>query len=112
MIRILVAVPLDSKAIDLLNEIPEFEINEKTGLTPGRFLDEIRNADALVCGGSPRVTGKVLDAGSDLKLIIHSGQDSANMEEARRRHIEVRRITAGRAAGDEAIAVLKDFFNA
>jgi D-3-phosphoglycerate dehydrogenase len=112
MIRILVAASLSPRAIDLLNEIPEFEISERTGLTSEQLRDEIRNADALVIGGSPNVTAEILDAGADLKLIVSSGpSDRVDEASARRKRVEVRRVPAGRRADAGAIAVLKDFFN-
>ena len=52
MIRILVADRLSPKYLDLLNEIPEFEISERTGLSAAQLLEEIKNADALIISGS------------------------------------------------------------
>ncbi len=107
MIRILVAFPLDPKAIDQLNEIPEFEINAKSGLTPEQLLDEIRGTEALVSGGSPAVSASVLAAAADLKLIVNNGAPgTVDAEAARQRRIEVRSV-----AQDGTVAVLKDFFN-
>lgn len=107
MIRILVAFPLNAGALDLLNEIPEFEISEKPGLTPEQLLAEIRGTDALVCGGSPAVGGPVLAAAKDLKLVVNNGAaGDVDLEAARRRLIEVRRVSE-----DRTVAVLKDFFN-
>jgi phosphoglycerate dehydrogenase-like enzyme len=112
MIRILVAIPLNVQASDRLSEIPEFEISVKPGLTPGQFMDEVRNADALVFSGFPPMSEKLLDAGSNLKLVITcGGRDSVDQGAAKRRGIEVRRVTPDRASGSRAVAILKDFFN-
>ncbi len=112
MIRILVAIPLSPKVMDQLNEITEFEIIDRTGPGPEPWLDEIRNADALIFGGSPPVTEKLLAAGSHLRLVITcGGRASRDREAAERKHIELRRITAGRACGSKAVAILKEFFN-
>jgi phosphoglycerate dehydrogenase-like enzyme len=122
MIRILVTVPLSPGVIDTLNEIPEFEISVKTGLSAKQLLDEVPNADALVIGGSPFVGAEILDAGVDLKLILCSnGPGQIDEAVALRKHVEVRSIAAGgkikaekknRKADDtRAIAILKDFFN-
>jgi phosphoglycerate dehydrogenase-like enzyme len=107
MIRILVACPLNAEALENLNGIPEFEISERPGLTPEQLLDEIRGADALVCGGSPVAGGPALGAADGLKLIVDIGEPGGvDLEAAQRRRIEVRRVTE-----DRTIAVLKDFFN-
>lgn len=118
MIRILAILPLSPETTDTLSEIPEFEINAKTGLSSRQLLEEIRNVDVLVTGGAPFVSAEILAAAVDLKLII-AGQGSGQVDEAaaRRRHIEIRGITAsgggkGGPAGDsQAISILKDFFN-
>ena len=107
MIRILVACPLNAEALEQLNEIPEFEISERPGITPDQLLDEIRGADALVCGGSPAVSGTALAAAAGVKLIVDIGvPGGADLEAAQRRRIEVRRVSE-----DRTVAVLKDFFN-
>ncbi len=111
MIRILITIPLNPKAIDLLNEIPEFEINAWSGPT-GQWLDELQNADVLVCGDSLPATEKILSAGGNLKLVITSSlPGSVDQEAAKKKSVEVRHITAGRATGSQAVAILKDFFN-
>jgi len=122
MIRILVTVPLSTGVIDTLNEIPEFEISVRTGLSAQQLLAEIANADALVSGGSPFVSAEILAAGVDLKLILLSnGPGQVDEAAALRRHLEIRSFAAGATFGDgnengtaedtQAIAILKDFFN-
>jgi phosphoglycerate dehydrogenase-like enzyme len=114
MIRILVAVSLNARALDKLNEIPEFEVCMKADLTPERMLEEISQADALVCGGSPPVTATILEAAPGLKLIIPIGAAGCVDEAAAsKKGIVVRPVAAeGRGEAEAAITVLKDFFNA
>ena len=119
MIRILVADQLSPKALDLLNEIPEFEINERTGLSSAQLLEEIKNADALIVGGSLPLTAEILNRGGDLKLIVRSSDVSGpiDAEAARGRNIEIRTAVGHDTAenrdevGSDVIAILKDFFN-
>jgi len=109
MIRILVAERLNAKTLDLLNEIPEFEINEKTGLSPAQLLAEIQNADAMIAGASLALGDDIFKQGGDLKLVVRCGQGSGPLDrQAAQRHgVEIRED----AAGQETIAILKDFFN-
>jgi phosphoglycerate dehydrogenase-like enzyme len=123
MIRILVVDRLDPRALDLLNEIPEFEISEKTGLYPAQLLEEIKNADALVIDGSVPLTAEFLKSSRDLKLIVRSGHVSGPVDEAaaRRQNIEIRTAVghcSPQAAekmkdeiGVDVIVILKDFFS-
>jgi phosphoglycerate dehydrogenase-like enzyme len=122
MIRILVTVPLSAGVIDTLNEIPEFEISVRTGLSARQLLAEIANADALITGGSPFVSAEILAAGLDLKLILCSnGPVQVDEAAALRRHVELRNFTVGATAkagkkngaadDSQTIAILKDFFN-
>lgn len=73
MIRILLAASLDSRSIELLSEVPEFEIRVMPGLDEERLLEEVRAADALVCPGPLPAIGKLLEAGRDLKLVVQAG---------------------------------------
>ena len=119
MIRVLVADRLSPKSLDLLNEIPEFEISERTGLSSAQLLEEIKNADALIISGSLPLTAELLNRGVDLKLIVRSSDVSGPIDAAaaRSRNIEVRTAvghgTAGTkdGVGTDVIAILKDFFN-
>lgn len=123
MIRILVVDRLSPRALDLLNEIPEFEISEKTGLSSAQLLEEINNADALVISGSVPLTAELFKNSVDLKLVVRSSGVSGpiDAEAARRQKIEIRTALghgAPRAAekaqdeiGIDVIAILKDFFN-
>ncbi len=107
MIRILVAFHLNPEALDHLSEIPEFEISAKPGLTPGQLLEEMRATDALVCAGCPAVSETALAAATELKLIVDNGAPGGvDLEAARNRRIEVRRVSE-----DRTVAVLKEFFN-
>lgn len=123
MIRILVVDRLHPKTLDLLNEIPEFEISDRSGLSPAQLPEEIKNADALIISGALPLTAEILKSSNDLKLIVRSGDISApvDVEAARSRNIEVRtavgHVTARAAGktmdevGTDVIAILKDFFN-
>lgn len=123
MIRILIAEDLSSKTIDKLNEIPEFEIIEKAGLTPEKFAAEIKSVDAMVVGGTLLSPDAVNKGAENLKIIIVTGGKPNHVEPAlaNRQNIEIRYTPLPAAAGANAqgleregfdvIAILKDFFN-
>ncbi|MBU4269075.1 MAG: hypothetical protein KJ808_09555 [Acidobacteria bacterium] len=119
MIRILIADRLHAKTIDLLNEISEFEIIEKSGLTSAQLQEEIKNADAIIISGSMPLSEETFNQGGDLKLIVRSSDGSGPIDTAaaKRKNIEIRTAVGHsiaqpeETAGINAIAILKDFFN-
>jgi len=123
MIRILVVDRLSPKVLDLLNEIPEFEVSEKTGLSSAQLQEEIKNADAMIISGSIPLTEEILSGSGDLKLIVRSSGVSGPIDTAaaKRKNIEIRSAVGHSSAQPgnkteetveiDAIAILKDFFN-
>lgn len=123
MIRILIADRLNAKTIDLLNEISEFEIIEKPGLTSAQLLEEIKNADAMIIGGSMALNAETLSRSGDLKLIVRSSDGSGPIDAAaaQGKNIEIRTAVGPDTAQPgkkieetieiDVIAILKEFFN-
>ncbi|HSQ34661.1 MAG TPA: hypothetical protein VLQ89_01600 [Candidatus Binatia bacterium] len=126
MIRILSAGVLNAKTIERLNEIPEFEIIEKTAFNPEKLAAEMSNVDALVWSGASQPPAAVLAGALNLKLIILTAAEanSTHAPLANRNTIEIRStsrpsVPAGAAVAaeikdleeSEVIAILKDFFN-
>lgn len=116
MITILITDNLSTRTIDKLNEIPEFEISEKTNLTPEQFSTEIENIDALIISPTTLLTSAILKDAVNLKIIVLTG-DGPNLVDsamARRNNVEIR-ITPNdenqERHGLHVIAILKDFFN-
>jgi hypothetical protein len=73
--------------------------------------EEVSRADALICGDSLPLSGKILEAATDLKLIVPIGAlNHAEAAVAGEKGIAVSSVVAGGRA-EAAIAILKDFFN-
>jgi D-3-phosphoglycerate dehydrogenase len=121
MIKILIADDLSTRTIDKLNEIPEFEIIEKTNLSLEKLATEIKNVEAVVLNGTTLLTSAILKNAVNLKIIVltGSGSDHAHTEMARGKNIEVRCVPLLSSAtaenqernGMDVIVILKDFFN-
>lgn len=92
MIKVLLTDTLSQKAVELLKEIPEFEIVVKSGMTPGQLRQEIKNYEAVVVRGTTRLEGEVLEGAEHLRIIVNAGVglDNIDVDAARSRHIEVR----------------------
>jgi phosphoglycerate dehydrogenase-like enzyme len=126
MIRILIADDLNTRAIDKLNEIPEFEIIEQKNLIPEKLAVEIKNVDAIVVKGTTPLLPAILKSDVSLKIIILTGNgaNQADKAAARLKNIEIRStpLLPAQQAGaqtaenqehesSDVIAILKDFFN-
>jgi D-3-phosphoglycerate dehydrogenase len=94
LIKVLLADRFSQKAVELLKEIPEFEIIDN----PGRSLDQLKEepgvCEALVVSGASdvKLTGALLSRATNLKIIIKTGMeiDNIDLDYARSRNIEVR----------------------
>jgi D-3-phosphoglycerate dehydrogenase len=126
MIRILIANNFSTRIIDKLNEIPEFEIIEKTNLVPEKLATEIKNFDAVVLSGSTQLTSAILKGADNLKIIVLTGSEANHVDTkmTRRKNIEIRNTPSFSTSpactstaenqereGLDVIAILKDFFN-
>lgn len=94
MINVLLADTLSQKAVEFLNEIPEFEIFVKTGMNAAQLQEEIKNYEALVLSSisTLELNRDVLEKADRLKIIIKTGIgfDHIDTGYAASRHIEVR----------------------
>ena len=91
MIKVLLADTLNQRALERLGEIPEFEIDVKTGMDTAQFKAEIRNYEAVVIRGAP-LGKEILQEAKNLKIIVRAGIDLDNIdvEFAKSRNIEVK----------------------
>ncbi|MCK5055613.1 MAG: 3-phosphoglycerate dehydrogenase [Candidatus Aminicenantes bacterium] len=92
MIRILLADKLNLRVVELLREIPEFDIVEKISLKPDKLKEEIRNHDAAVVRSAVKLTSDILEHAQNLKIIVRAGigLDNVDVAYAGSRNIEVR----------------------
>lgn len=92
MIKVLLIDKLSQKAVELLNEIPEFEIVARRGMTPERLKEEIKIYEAVVVSNTTVLNRNILESARNLRVIVRTGIgfDTIDVEFARSRNIEVR----------------------
>ena len=92
MIKVLVADLISPKAIELLKEIPEFDIVEVADSHSSRMAAEIKNCEAIIAGGKTVFQNEMLAEAGNLKLIVKTGLKSDDIDEdfAAQKGIEVR----------------------
>jgi len=92
LIKVLVVDTLSQKAVELLKEIPEFEIVVKTKMNPGQLKKEIKNFEVIIANGTTALDREILEGARYLKIIIRTGieTDNIDVEFAQAKNIEVR----------------------
>lgn len=88
--RVLVTEQLAPRGLDALSEAG-FDVDERLGLSPEQLIDAVKGAAALIIRSATRVTGEVLDAGTDLVVVGRAGigLDNVDVEAATRRGVMV-----------------------
>ena len=91
MRKLLVADPLHPEAFEKLKTLPGLEVTLKTGMDEEELIKTIPGFEAIVVRSATKVTKKVIEAATDLKLIIRAGigLDNIDVEAARAKNIEV-----------------------
>jgi D-3-phosphoglycerate dehydrogenase len=79
--RVLASDPLAPEAVAAMRDAG-LEVDEKTDLTPEELLEEIGGYDAIVVRSATKVRAAVIDAGTNLKLIVRAGVGLDNVDVA------------------------------
>jgi (S)-sulfolactate dehydrogenase len=98
MSRVLVADDLSSQAVSILRAAG-LEVDVKVGLKPDELLAIVGQYDALAVRSATKVTAKVLDAGTRLKVVGRAGVgvDNVDLPAATRRGVVVMNTPGGSA---------------
>ncbi len=110
-VNILITDRIAEEGIELLrSELPAAHIDERLGLKPEQLKDIIGNYHALVVRSETQVTGDILAAASQLKIVGRAGVgvDNIDIETATRQGIMVVNSPTGNiiAAAEHTIAML------
>jgi len=92
LIKVLLTDTLNPEAVELLKEVPEFEVVVKNGMTPLQLKNEARHYEALVVDGQTAIDKEILENAGHIKLIVRTGigLDNIDVEAARVRNIVVK----------------------
>jgi len=109
--KILVADRIAQEGIDLLHaQLPEAEIDVRTGLKPEQLQEIIGNYTALIVRSETQVTGNILAAAGQLKIVGRAGVgvDNIDIDAATRQGVMVVNSPTGNivAAAEHTIAML------
>ena len=82
MKKILVADPLSPEAFKELKSIPDFEVALKTGMDEEELIKTIPDFHVAVVRGATKITKNVIEAASNLELIVRAGIGLDNIDVA------------------------------
>ena len=82
MTKVLIADSLDKEAMELLKAVPGFEVIVKTGLDEAGLVGTIPGFNAVVVRGATKITRHVIEAGTDLRIIVRAGIGLDNVDAA------------------------------
>jgi D-3-phosphoglycerate dehydrogenase len=93
--RVLASDPLAAESIAAMREAG-LEVDEKTELSVDELKAEIGAYDAIVIRSATKLRAEILDAATNLKLIVRAGVglDNVDVEHAKTKGIEVRNTPA------------------
>ncbi len=108
MSKVLVSDPVDQAGIDILQQVAEVDVN--TNLSEEELVRLIPEYDAIMIRSGTRVTGRVIEAATQLKIIGRAGVgvDNIDVPAATRKGILVVNSPEGNtiAAAEHAIAMM------
>lgn len=82
MTKILIADSLDKEALEQLKAVPGFEVTLKTGLDETALIKTIPGFNAVVVRGATKITRPVIEAATELKIILRAGIGLDNVDAA------------------------------
>jgi D-3-phosphoglycerate dehydrogenase len=80
MFKVLVADPISELGLKKLYEHPDIQVDIQTGLTEAELVDRIGEYDGLLVRSQTKVTAKILQAGTNLKVIGRAGVGVDNID--------------------------------
>jgi len=110
MIKVLVSDALGEAGIELFRGTEGIDADVKTGLSPEELKLTIPDYDALVIRSATKVTGEILDAGKNLRVVGRAGigLDNVDIPAATKRGVVVMNTPTGNVVttAEHAIAMM------
>jgi D-3-phosphoglycerate dehydrogenase len=89
MKKVLVSDPMDPDAFDKIKSLPGLEVTLKTGMDEQELINTIPEFHIIVIRGATKVTRNVIQAASNLELIVRAGIGLDNVDKAAAKEKEI-----------------------
>ena len=107
MTKILIADSLDKEAVDALKAVPGFEVVVKTGMKEDELVATVPGFHAVVVRSATKITRPVIEAGTNLKLLVRAGIGLDNIDSAAAKE---RKIVVANTPAATSISVAEHTF--
>lgn len=108
--KVLISDNLHPKGVAIFEAAPNIEVINRPGMPPEEFLEVVQDVDGLVIRSATKVTAKVLEVASRLKVVGRAGTglDNVDIPEATKRGIVVMNTPGGNTVttGEHAISMM------
>lgn len=107
-LRLLVASPIDSEAIEALGA--DHDLRVAIGASDAELADAVRDRQAIIFRSGVELSRALLDRATELRLLVRAGSgiDNLDLDDVARRGIELRRVPGpgARAVAELTFALL------
>jgi len=81
--KVLICDPVDDKSIAAMKEIPDIDVDVKTGMSPEELKACIGNYDIMVVRSATKAKADVLEHAKNMKLILRGGVGLDNIDQVK-----------------------------
>lgn len=99
--KVCICDPVPEKTVNLLKE-NNIDVDVKTGMSPEELINCIKDYEAIIVRSATKVTKEVIDAGTQLKLVVRGGVGIDNIDVAA---AEAKNITVRNTPGASTVSV-------
>ncbi len=108
--KVLISDNLHAKGVAIFEQAPNIEVINRPGMPPDEFMEVVQDVDGLVIRSATKVTDKVLEVATRLKVVGRAGTglDNVNIPEATKRGVVVMNTPGGNTVttGEHALSMM------
>ena len=108
--KVLISDNLHAKGVAIFEAAPNIEVINRPGMPPEEFMEVVQDVEGLVIRSATKVTDKVLEVATRLKVVGRAGTglDNVNIPEATKRGVVVMNTPGGNTVttGEHAISMM------
>ena len=108
--KVLISDNLHAKGVAIFENAPNIEVINRPGMPPEEFMEVVQDVEGLVIRSATKVTDKVLEVATRLKVVGRAGTglDNVNIPEATKRGVVVMNTPGGNTVttGEHALSML------
>ncbi len=108
--KVLISDNLHANGVAIFEKAPNIEVINRPGMPPEEFMEVVQDVEGLVIRSATKVTDKVLEVATRLKVVGRAGTglDNVNIPEATKRGVVVMNTPGGNTVttGEHAVSMM------